>query len=405
MLSKNANSRLTQVDAGTPAGELLRRYWHPIAAASQLEREPVIEVNLLGEELVLFRDERGEIGLFDGHCPHRHTALAYGIPEADGLRCAYHGWKFDRSGRCVDQPAEPADSTYKDRVRIATYPVQELGGLVWGYLGPSPAPLLPRYDLFVRDDLEREIGFAVIPCNWLQIMENSLDPVHAEHLHGIHANYMLRRAGKAAMPVRKHARVEFDVFEHGIVKRRLLEGQSEDVDDWRIGHPVLFPNILTVGTDAQAQFQYRVPIDEGHTMHWWYLTRRRQPGEERQRAIPLDEFLYKHENGRFMVETAMGQDIMAWITAGPVMDRTTERLATSDRGIILYRQLLEEHIARVERGEDPMAVVRDPAVNEPCIEIRRERQFEYQGQGFLPVSNPDFPFAVRRRVTGSELMA
>src|SRR5579883_1460 len=398
MLTQAANERLTRVGKGTPMGELLRRYWHPVAASAQLLLEPVREISILGEDLVLYRAPDGYMGLAGSHCPHRHTSLRYGIPEPGGLRCAYHGWKFDCTGQCVDQPAEPPDSTFKERVHITAYPVQELGGLVWAYLGPEPAPLLPRYDLLVRDDLEREIGFAEIPCNWLQIMENSMDPVHAEHLHGVHANYMLASKGKPAMRVRRHARTAFDVFEYGIVKRRLLEGQTEDVDDWRVGHPVLLPTILTVGTDAQAQFQFRVPIDDERTMHWWYLTRHRQPGAGRQDVIPLDEFVYRHENGRFMVDTAMGQDIMAWLTAGPVMDRSTEKLATSDEGIILYRRVLEEQITHVERGEDPLGVVREEAQHRPCIEIAREREFEYQGQGFLPVSNPDFPFAVRRRL-------
>ncbi len=398
MLSEKANERLTRVGSGTPMGELLRRYWHPVTAAAQLLLEPVREVRILGEDLVLYRAPDGSLGLVAPHCPHRHTSLAYGIPEPGGLRCAYHGWKFDCAGQCVDQPAEPRDSTFKQRVRITAYPVQELGGLVFAYLGPEPAPLLPRYDLLVRDDLEREIGFAEIPCNWLQIMENSMDPVHAEHLHGVHANDLLARQGKPAMRVRHHDRMAFDVFEYGLVKRRLLEGQPEDVDDWRVGHPVLFPTTLTVGTDAQAQFQFRVPIDDKRTMHWWYLTKHREPGAGPQEAIPLDEFVYQHQNGRYMVETAMGQDIMAWITAGSVMDRTTEKLGTSDEGIILYRRVLEEQLVAVERGEDPLGVIRDPARHRPCIEIPRERVFEYQGQGFLPVSNPDFPFAVRRRV-------
>jgi 5,5'-dehydrodivanillate O-demethylase len=398
MLSETANERLTRVGPGTPMGQLLRRYWHPVRASVQLLMEPVREVRVLGEDLVLYRAPDGYLGLTGSHCPHRHTSLAYGIPEPGGLRCAYHGWKFDCTGQCVDQPAEPPDSTFKERVRVTAYPVRELGGLVWAYLGPEPAPLLPRFDLLVRDDLDREIGFAEIPCNWLQIMENSVDPVHAEHLHGVHANYVLASQGKPQMRVRHHARTAFDVFEYGIVKRRLLAGQTEDVDDWRTGHPILFPTILTVGTDAQAQFQFRVPIDDERTMHWWYLTRHRQPGAGPQTIIPLDEFLYRHENGRFMVETAMGQDIMAWITAGPVMDRATEKLATSDEGIILYRRVLEEQLDKLERGQDPMGVIRDEARHQPCIQIPREREFEYQGQGFLPVSNPDFPFAVRRRI-------
>ncbi|HEX8967977.1 MAG TPA: Rieske 2Fe-2S domain-containing protein, partial [Chloroflexota bacterium] len=183
MLSQQANERLTRVGPGTPMGELLRRYWHPIATVPDLDTEPVLAVKLLGEHLALFRSDAGDLGLVAERCPHRGASLAYAIPEDDGLRCAYHGWKFSRLGRCLEQPAEPDTSTFKYRVQIPAYPVQQMGGLIWAYLGPDPAPLLPRYDLFVRDDLDREIGITRLPCNWLQIMENSLDPVHLEYLH------------------------------------------------------------------------------------------------------------------------------------------------------------------------------------------------------------------------------
>jgi 5,5'-dehydrodivanillate O-demethylase len=165
MLSKEANERLTRVGIGTPMGELLRRYWHPIATLPELLAEPVLAVTLLGEDLALFRSDSGEMGLVSQRCPHRGASLAYGIPEEDGLRYPYHGWKFSRGGACLEQPAEPEDSTFEDRVQIPAYPVQEMGGLIWAYLGPRPAPLLPRFDLFVRDDLEREIGITRLPCN------------------------------------------------------------------------------------------------------------------------------------------------------------------------------------------------------------------------------------------------
>src|SRR5437588_10743113 len=196
MLTREMNARLTQVGPGTPAGELLRRYWWPIASLGELDAEPVLAVKLLDENLALYRGEAGGLGLVAQRCPHRGASLAYGIPEQDGLRCPYHGWKFSPSGQCLEQPAEPEDSTFKDRVRIPAYPVQELGGLIWAYLGPEPAPLLPRFDLFVRDDVEREIGITRLPCNWLQVMENSLDPVHLEYLHSKYMNYVYRRAGK-----------------------------------------------------------------------------------------------------------------------------------------------------------------------------------------------------------------
>jgi 5,5'-dehydrodivanillate O-demethylase len=376
MLSKEQNERLTRVSIGTPMGELLRRYWHPVATLPELLAEPVLPVTVLGENLALYRTEDGEMGLVAQRCPHRGASLAYGIPEADGLRCPYHGWKFDAHGSCLEQPAEPADSTFKDRIKIPAYPVQEMGGLIWAYLGPAPAPLLPRFDLFVRDDLEREIGITRLPCNWLQIMENSLDPVHLEYLHSVYMNYVLKRQGKPPASVtRHHERIAFDVFEWGIIKRRLWEGDSEDTDEWQVGHPILFPHILSVGEGGRAQFQIRVPMDDTNTYHVWYRTRPRAEGVSAQdrASIPVLEYAYKHTDGRLVVETVSGQDMMVWVTQGPVSDRTTERLGTTDRGVILYRNLLEEQMQKVERGEEPMAVVRDPAVNTPMIEIRRER--------------------------------
>ena len=186
MLSREDNELLTQVGRGTPMGELLRRYWYPIAAASELIEKPTKAVRVLGEELVLYRDRQGRPGLIGPQCAHRRMSMLLGIPEEDGLRCPYHGWLYDRAGKCLEQPyeqAEDPDSTFKDRIRMPAYPVEELGGLIFAYLGPEPTPLVPRWELLVRDGVLRDIGAAIIPCNWLQIMENSLDPVHVEWLH------------------------------------------------------------------------------------------------------------------------------------------------------------------------------------------------------------------------------
>jgi 5,5'-dehydrodivanillate O-demethylase len=398
MLTREANERLTQVGLGTPMGALLRRYWYPIATLPELITEPVLAVTLLGENLALYRTPGGDLGLVAQRCPHRGASLAYGIPEADGLRCAYHGWKFDTRGTCLEQPAEPGDSTFRDRVRVPAYPVQEMGGLIWAYLGPDPAPLLPRFDLFVRDDLEREIGITRLPCNWLQIMENSLDPVHLEYLHSVYMNYVLKRQGKPpASQTKHHDRIAFDVFEYGIIKRRLWVGDSEDSDEWQVGHPILFPNILSVGEGTRSQFQIRVPIDDTHTYHVWYRTKAR--GDSAPLQNPADirvlDYAYKHEDGRLVVDTVSGQDMMVWVTQGPISDRTTERLGTSDKGVILYRGLLEEQMLKVERGEDPMAVVRDPSKNTPMIDIRRERN-PFQ------VSGPDGDvFALRKELVAT----
>jgi 5,5'-dehydrodivanillate O-demethylase len=375
MLSKEMNERLTRVGPGTPLGNLLRRYWYPIARTPELIDEPVLAVTLLGENLALFRSDSGKLGLVAQRCPHRGASLAYGMPEEEGIRCAYHGWCFDRTGQCIDQPAEPADSTFKDRIQVPAYPVQELGGFVWAYLGPQPVPLLPRWDVLVRDDLDRSIGVTHLPINFLQAMENSMDPIHFEWLHAVYGNYVNKRQGKPpSMTPRKHEQIAFDVFEYGIYKRRLLEGEDpETSEDWLTGHPVIFPYILAVGDHARPTLQIRVPVDDTHTLHYWYRTEMRAQGTPPQTSIPISDVPYVHKNGRLVVETINGQDMMAWVTQGEVSERTTERLGTSDKGVILFRTLLDEQIDKVERGEDPMGVVRDPAKNEPYIKIGRER--------------------------------
>ena len=176
MLSQELNDRLTRVGPGTPMGNLMRRYWHPIAASVQLDAEnPTKEVRLLGEDLVLYRDSSGQIGLIEPSCAHRKANLAYGIPESNGIRCAYHGWIFNETGACVDQPSEPEGSKFKEKVHIKAYKTQELAGLIFAYLGPEPAPLLPRWDILVWPGVKYAYA-TVLPSNWLQCQENSLDP-------------------------------------------------------------------------------------------------------------------------------------------------------------------------------------------------------------------------------------
>lgn len=394
MLSKEINERLTHVGPGTPLGTLLRRYWFPIARTPELDEEPVLAVTLLGENLALYRTDDGKLGLVSQRCPHRGASLAYGIPEEEGLRCPYHGWRFDRTGQCNEQPSEPEESTFKDRIRIPAYPVQELGGLIWAYLGPQPVPLLPRWDILVRDDLDRQIGVSHLPINYLQAMENSMDPIHFEWLHAVYGNYVHKRNGRPpVMTPRRHEQIAFDVFEYGIYKRRLLEGEDPATShDWLTGHPVLFPCILAVGDERRPTPQIRVPVDDTHTLHYWYRADVRAPDAPPQTTIPIYDVPHIHDNGRLVVETINGQDMMAWITQGAISDRTTERLGTSDKGVILFRNLLLEQIEKVERGEDPMGVVRDPAVNEPYIKIGREERalqaFDIQRDRIPPPDRP-----------------
>jgi len=354
-------------------GNLLRRYWHAVAASSEVELESVLAVRLLGEDLALYRTENGDVGLVAHKCAHRGAGLAYGIPEPDGLRCPYHGWKYDATGTCIETPAEPPGSAFVGRVKITAYPVQELGGLVWAYMGPEPTPLLPRWDLLVRDDIERNIGVGRLPINFLQAMENSLDPVHFEYLHGLYGNFVMKKQGKPpAMTVRKHLKTAFDPFEFGIRKRRLLEGSPEDDDDWTTGHPVLFPTILTVNTGSNPMFQIRVPVDDTTTFAYWYLTSPRPEGAPPQTTIPLWDNPFRNPDGTLKGDTTNSQDMLAWVSQGDIADRTTERLGSSDRGIMMYRKMLLDNVEKVERGEDPLGVIRDPAKNWPMIEVERE---------------------------------
>jgi 5,5'-dehydrodivanillate O-demethylase oxygenase subunit len=370
MLTAEQNARLTQTEAGTPMGELLRRYWHVVGTMPELEKEPVQPVRLLGENLTLFRDERGRIGLLGERCAHRAISLAYGIPQANGLRCCYHGWTYDTEGHVIDMPFEPACLPLK----IKAYPVEELGGLIWAYLGPEPRPLLPRFEGYVRDDMDKNVSFKVLNCNWVQCMDNSMDPVHFEHLHGHYGNYINQKLGKPpAMKTPRHLKVDFDVFEYGVYKRRLVEGEPEDSDDWTIGHPILFPNTLAQLQDAYHSYQVRVPIDDTHTMHVLYRGVPRQAGAAPKDFAVVREEVQYDELGRVFGPVVIRQDEMAWIGQGPISDRTMEHLVTSDKGVALYHNMLFENIEKVERGEDPIAVVRDPEMNEPMIPIKHER--------------------------------
>ncbi len=379
MLDVETNERLARVGPGTPAGNLFRHYWLPIAGSSEFTKaKPTKRVRLLGEDLILYRDRSGTYGLIEEPCAHRRISMYYGIPEEDGLRCPYHGWLYDETGRCLEQPAEPEGSTFKDRVRMTAYPVEELGGLLFAYLGESPAPLLPRWDLFAWNDMYRQIGVTVLPCNWLQAMENSMDQTHVEWLHGYYTNYLgeLRAdaSGEEFKPRkrRQHLRIGFDRFEHGIIKRRIEAGGSEQDDDWQIGHPLVFPFILKTGAAHAPSFQIRVPMDDTHTLHFLYKCYRPGVPFPAQDQVPVYDIPWQHEDGDAIVDFTLGQDMMAWVTQGDLASRHLEALGQSDTGIILYRQVLEEQLDLVEAGKEPMNVFRDPAANE-LLELPQEK--------------------------------
>ncbi|HEY5348766.1 MAG TPA: Rieske 2Fe-2S domain-containing protein [Candidatus Lustribacter sp.] len=381
MLTREENELLTRVGPGTPMGGLMRRYWHPVAAVAEMAGTWTKRVTLLGEELVLYRNRSGEFGLIEESCPHRRASLFYGIPTAAGLRCPYHGWEFDRTGTCVEQPNEPAESTFKNKVCTPSYPVEELGGLLFAYLGPEPRPLVPRLDGYVAAGAIRMIGRAVVPCNWLQIMENSVDPVHTEWLHGQLHEFQREEQGEKVAIARHHLKIGFDEFDYGIYKRRLLEGQSEDADDWKTGHPMVFPTILAVGNAGPGwrmhAFQIRVPRDDTHTLHLWYnayvpLAGARVP-QKLLDEVPVYDVPFLDAQGNYLIDLIDAQDIMAWVSQGPIADRSRETLGSSDRGVTLLRRMLRRELQKVANGEDPIGVIRDPERNHVALHVEQAK--------------------------------
>lgn len=387
MMKREQQERLTRVGRDTPMGGLMRRYWHAIAASSQLYPGSVRAVTLLGENLVLFRTrENSIIGLVDEHCPHRATSLSCSLVDHEGIICPYHGWKFAPSGDCLHIPSESNNQKLLERAKIKSYQVAELGGLIFAYLGPYPAPELPRFDLFVQNNMLRDIGYAIIPCNWLQIMENSVDPLHVEWLHGHYLSAIRQQIGLTPSKHygRRHIKIGFDRFRFGIIKRRILEGGSEEEDDWKIGHPLIFPTMLRVGTQGQHRFQIRTPIDDTHTLHFWYSCYQIPQDKiiPAQEDIPVYEVPWRDSNGNFILDFVDGGDIMAWVGQGPIADRTREMLVKSDRGIALYRKLLLENLQLIEQGKDPMGIIRDSLENSVITLQQEENKFN-GGTAFL----------------------
>lgn len=396
MLTQAENDALTRVGPGTPAGELLRRYWHVAAAASELtEESPVKPVRLLGEDLILFRmpprpgESQPRYGLVEERCPHRLASFQYGLIDCEGIRCIYHGWKFAPDGRCLEQPAEGPQSTFKDRIRHRAYPVQKLAGLLFAYLGPEPAPLLPRWDVLVRED-GRRFGVieSVIECNWLQAMENSVDPSHLYWLHGTLGSRNLpvgkERFAALGLQAEYEEQNEFFRVEYGIMKRRITPSPTPGARPEVEQHPLVFPTYLRLVpslaslrtlnaaqtlTEEEKQLRYvhdmdfRTPVDDTHTMEYrlcFIPSSTRMPAHE---DPPFESSPFKDADGNYRLDIIPAQDSLAWESQGALADRSREHLGVSDRGIILFRKLIQEQIEAVERGEDPIGVIRDPAKN------------------------------------------
>jgi 5,5'-dehydrodivanillate O-demethylase len=352
------NELLCRVSRGTPMGELLRRYWHPIAGASELDENPVKAMRLFGEDLVLFRDLSGRYGLLDRHCPHRRADLSYGYVEKEGIRCNYHGWMMDDKGGCVEQPFEDTfnpKSPLRKKCTSPAYPVKELAGVLWAYMGPDPAPELPVWDPFLWQNGFAEIVCAEVPCNWFQCQENSIDPVHFEWMHD---NWGMRQRGQTGPYAAKHLKLGFEEFEYGFQYKRIREGATEQDPLWKVGRVTLWPNGFYLG----SHFEWRVPIDDENTLNlcWFFSRVPSDRGPYTQQRVPTWYGPIKDSKGRWISSHIINQDIIAWVGQGTIADRSKELLGSSDRGIALVRNQFFKDMEAVAQGKDPKGIVRDP---------------------------------------------
>jgi 5,5'-dehydrodivanillate O-demethylase oxygenase subunit len=406
MISEEDNKILTRVGRHTPMGELLRRYWHPIAATAELEEHPTKAVRLMGEDLVLFKDKSGNYGLIDRHCPHRRADLSYGMPEACGLRCMYHGWLFDHAGKCLEQPFEQVarpNSTFKQRVTATAYKVSAHAGLLWAYLGPEPAPLVPNWEPFTWKNGYAQVVFAELPCNWFQCYENSIDPVHFEWLH---ANWSASMAGDSAKSLANrvlsrltsgraygeraptHLKLGFDEFEYGFIYRRVVEGQPEDAPHWTVGRVALWPNGFVT-----TRIEWFVPVDDTNTLivtrTFDRVPKEREPFEQ-QRVPYWRPALKDPTTQRWLTTHPMNQDFAVIVGQGAITDRTLEHLGESDRGIIMLRRRMLEQVKVVNEGKEPKGVVRDPEKNQ-CIALPLIERAQFVGLEALPAEFSSTP--------------
>jgi 5,5'-dehydrodivanillate O-demethylase oxygenase subunit len=367
------NERLTRVGAGTPCGELMRRYWIPIAPYAQLLENPVRKIRVLGEDLVLYKDKSNGLGLIGDRCLHRRVDLQFGIPDECGLRCPYHGWLYGPTGECLERPLEAAPKRAIGQ-QLKGYPVQELGGLVFAYLGSLPAPALPRWDLYVWPNSIRQIAVNVLDCNWLQCQENTGDPTHSVWVHGHMFEYILERSDQLdrarsadhTIPFRKRMgvgikelyaeRTEFGIRK-GVVYAKELGADSDRTDEHST---VIFPFYTQTGTAGapRSEYQIRVPMDDTHTYHICYQVYAAPEGIEapRQEVVPWYEPPMIDEHGRPILDYVLAQDALVWAAQGEIVDRSVEVLGRTDVPISLLRKQLDEQIRIVEEGGTPMNV-------------------------------------------------
>jgi len=392
------NELMTITGRGSAAGDLLRQYWQPAALVEELSpSRPLVPVKLLGEDLVLFRDASGRLGLIDRHCPHRGADLCFGRLEDGGLRCAFHGWLFDVTGQCLEQPAEPADSKAYRHMRHRAYACEERNGIIFAFLGSNSPPAFPAFDCFLAPDAYTFAFKGLWECNWLQALEVGIDPAHASYLHrfledeATDTAYGRQFRGEVAdteLPLTKilrdyprpTIRVEDTNFGFRLVTTRALrEGRMH----YRITN-LAFPNAIVIPMSNEMTItQWHVPIDD--TNCYWYsiftsfgaAVDRQTMRRQRLEQHTLPEYRPKHgrvtawgfnaEEQATRTYTGMGMDINVhdqWAVESPgrIHDRTKEHLGKGDIGVIKYRKLLLAAIQAVKNGSPaPFALDADAA--------------------------------------------
>lgn len=362
------DAALTHVGPGTPGGELMRRYWHPVCLSDELKDLPK-RIRLLGEDLVAFRDRSGRAGLLFYLCSHRATSLEYGRIEDNGLRCCYHGWLYDVEGNVLDMPLEPAASTYKNRIKHPCYPVHEFAGVVFAFMGPlDKIPPFPKYDVWMKEGvkLKGSMGPRVggsVNCNWLQTQENLMDILHTMWLHTAHSGPQFPAEIYGTMPD-KIDYEETDLGMRASMIRSLPDGRKWKVV-WEVVMPLTTfllytdaPKINGPDIDRARAVYFCIPTDDTHQWHCAIdAIPEGQSGsdEGRMKLGPNArkdksyEYTQRHPDDK---EATEGQ--------GPIAIHGLEHLATSDRGVIMFRKILREGIEAVRKGQDPKGVIRDP---------------------------------------------
>jgi phthalate 4,5-dioxygenase oxygenase subunit len=405
MLNETDNELLSRVERGTPMGDVMRQYWLPVMQSDELGGPDgrQMRVRLLGEDLILFRDSENKVGLLANNCCHRGASLFFARNEECGLRCVYHGWKFDVSGACVDMPNEPAESNFKDKVRQQAYPCVERGGVIWAYMGPRETPpQLPELEWNLVPENQRFITMRHEACNWAQAVEGGIDSSHSGFLHSrLSAKEDVERGrsqgGSEGMRFKtqdKHPRFEVVDTDYGV-----LIGARRDADAdtyyWRITQFLMpfFQMIPPYGASPTIGGHAWVPVDDHNTMSWsitWHPTRALTEKElERYRSYPTGGIHIGEEGilpattqpwGKWMPKPNAGNDYELDYEAqktqlfsgilnlalqdsgmqesmGPIYNRTQEHLGSSDTGIIQMRKrLISAAIALREKGITPTGV-------------------------------------------------